>query len=367
MGTTEDVASPDGTTAAALWEEGERTLPDEIRDYIVGGAGREQAIARNRRTLDDMLFLPRAVAGVARSSAATELFGRALTAPVFTAPIGSLDLVQPAAAEAVIEATRNTGMAAIVGILTLGELSELPHLGDATVALQLYLRGDDDWLRRLVADAEDRGFAALCITVDSPVAAYRPRDLRNRFSHRKLLGDSKNVPVGTEGRERQGRLTWDRLAALRDMTGLPLAIKGLLRPEDARRAVDVGLDAVYVSNHGGRNLGATPAPIEQLPAMVAAIGGDAAVFVDGGLRDGEDVARALALGADAAGIGRAHALALAAGGRAGVEALLTDVRHHLETTMALLGAADVAALEPDMLLVPPSFGRMRSPGDPTGR
>lgn len=350
-----------GLSSAVLWEMGEQTLPTDVADYLLGGAGREQAIGRNWRILDEIAFLPRALAGVSRATAATSIFGKPVAAPVFPAPVGSIDVVQDGAAMAVVDGARAAGMASMVGVLALNDLAGLPHLGDAIVGLQLYLRGDDVWLRDLLAGAEDRGFSAFCVTIDSPVPAYRPRDRRNSFDHRTVTTGPQTVPGGIEGRELQGQLSWERLERIREMTRLPLVVKGILRADDAVRAVERGFDAVYVSNHGGRNLGASPAPVERLPEIVDAVAGRAAVYVDGGVRDGEDVARALALGADAVGVGRAQCLALAAAGASGVEALLTDLKRQLETTMALVGVRDVDDLDSDVLLVPPTFGAWRTP------
>jgi 4-hydroxymandelate oxidase len=238
---------------------------------------------------------------------------------------------------------------------------------------QLYVQADRDLVRRLVERAEASGYGAIVLTVDLPVLGYRERDLRNGFRLDVPLGNfglgappaegrpaSAVAPAGVPipshdgyemlGQQRHVGLVWDDLAKIRSWSRLPLVVKGILTAEDATRAAELGVDAVIVSNHGARQLDRTPAPLDVLAEVVAAVDGRCEVLVDGGVRRGLDIAIALALGARAVLVGRPMMWALAAGGEAGVARALAILHDELERALALLGAASIDDLDPSYLV-----------------
>ncbi|QRG09084.1 alpha-hydroxy-acid oxidizing protein [Xanthobacter dioxanivorans] len=326
-------------------------LAPAVWDYLTGGAESERALCGNRLALDSLAFLPRVLRDVAERSTATSLFGRSMALPAFLAPIGSLSLFDKEGALASAAAARAAGVPCFISIMSQPALEEVARAEpDAVLILQIYVRGDRDWLRQVVGRAEAAGCAAICLTVDSAVYGRRERDLRNRFSSaaavdRVNFDDRKSVQITTE----QAALSWDDVAFLRSLTRLPLILKGILHPEDARLAAEHGADAVYLSNHGGRQLDHCVPALDQIEAARAAIGADKPVLVDGGFLRGTDIAKALALGATAAGLGKLQGLALAAGGRAGVETMLSLLKAELSNALALLGCRTVAQLDAALL------------------
>ncbi|MGU3495451.1 alpha-hydroxy acid oxidase [Xanthobacteraceae bacterium A53D] len=326
-------------------------LAPAVWDYLTGGAESESALRGNRQALDGLAFLPRVLRNVAERSTATTLFGRQIAQPAFLAPIGSLSLFDKDGALASAAAARAANVPCFVSIMSQPALEDVARaVPDAFLILQIYVRGDRDWLRQVVERAEAAGCAAICLTVDSAVYGRRERDLRNRFSSaaavdRVNFDDRKSVQITTE----QAALSWADVTFLRGLTRLPLILKGILHPGDARLAAEHGADAVYLSNHGGRQLDHCVPALDQIAAARDAIGADRPILVDGGFMRGTDLAKAVALGATAAGLGKLQGLALAAGGRAGVETMLSILQAELSNALALLGCRDVAGLDAALL------------------
>lgn len=326
-------------------------LAPAVWDYLTGGAESEAALRGNRRALDSLAFLPRVLRDVAQRSTGITLFGRPVALPAFLAPIGSLSLFDKNGALASAAAARAAGVPCFISIMSQPSLEEVArNEPDAILILQIYVRGDRDWLRQVVARAEVAGCAAICLTVDSAVYGRRERDLHNRFSSaaavdRVNFDDHKNVQITTE----QAALSWADVAFLRSLTQLPLILKGIMHPDDARLAIEHGADCVYLSNHGGRQLDYCAPALEQIAAVRSAIGTERPLLVDGGFLRGTDIAKAVALGATAAGLGKLQGLALAAGGSHGIERMLSILQAELSNALALLGCRDVAELDPALL------------------
>ncbi|MEP9349278.1 alpha-hydroxy acid oxidase [Xanthobacter sp. KR7-225] len=346
------MASPDRPrTVAELFQRAQAALDAPVWDYLTGGAESETSLCRNRLALDGHAFVPRVLRDVSRIDAGADFLGAPIALPAFLAPVGSLRLFDPAAATACARAAAAARVPMVMSIMAQPTLEEVrAGAPDAILVLQLYMRGGRDWLAATVARAEAARCAALCLTVDAAVYGRRERDLINRYSSaaavdRANLGDRKDEQIAAE----QAQLSWDTIAWLKARTRLPLIVKGVLSAEDARLCVEHGVDVVYASNHGGRQLDHAVAALDQLGEIAAAIAGRARLFVDGGVLRGTDIAKARALGADLVGLGKAQGAALAAGGEAGVVRLIEILGEELRTALALLGCTGLGQLGPHLL------------------
>lgn len=335
-------------------EAARANLPAVVWDYGCGGADSETTLRRNRSAFDHIAFRPRVLRPVSDRDTATTFLGIPLALPVMLAPVGSVAQFHPAGALACAQAAQRAGTAACVGLLSSPSLEEVRAASGGPLLLQLYVRGDHEWLLALMRRAEQAGYAALCLTVDSAAYGRRERDLYNRFFP-AALDARPNIPdVARDAdaalRERfQASLSWDDVDWMREHTRLPLVLKGILSPEDAELAVQHGVAAIYVSNHGGRQLDHAPATIEVLREIVQAVGGRAEVVVDSGFMRGSDVVKALALGARAVLIGKLMLWGLGAGGAGGVARALEILRDEISTIMANIGVRSLAELGPEYL------------------
>ena len=327
--------------------------------YASAGAGEEVTVARNREALRRLGFQPRILRDVSRVETTTTVVGLPMAIPILLAPVGALALFDDRAAAASAAGAASNGTSAIVGMLAEPGYQDVVRDAGVAPLFQFVPAGDRDWILALLNRVESVGCPALCLTVDGPVLSRRDRLIRQRSDHR--IGREREPSTLTGlGRDRafQGRFTWTGLEWLRSHTSLPLILKGVMHPDDARRAVDTGVDAVYVSNHGGRQLDHAVSTIEVLPSIVAAVGGAVDVLVDGGFCRGSDVVKAIALGAKAALLGRMQCWALAAGGADGVSRLLELLADEVRITMALLGCVTLAELTPECVrstFSPPGF------------
>jgi isopentenyl diphosphate isomerase/L-lactate dehydrogenase-like FMN-dependent dehydrogenase len=278
-----------------------------------------------------------------------ELFGRKASLPVFLAPIGSLALFDSDAALASGRAASSTGIPMFMSLMAQPTLETVAREVSSPLIFQLYVRGDETWLAQMIDRAEAANCAALCLTVDAPVYGRRERDLVNRFSSAAAVDrpnfNEEGIP--SQIAPQQAALTWKTVQWLRRRTRIPLVLKGIVMPEDAALAAEHGVDAVYVSNHGGRQLDHAPGALDLLEEVVSTTRGKCAVLVDGGFVRGTDVLKALALGAKAVGLGKLQGLALAAGGAEGLTRAIGILREELSVTMALLGCDRLSALGPD--------------------
>ena len=250
-------------------------LPANIWHYSCGGAESETTLRRNRSAFDYLALRPRILQGAGHPDTSVTFLGQQMSLPVMLAPVGSIVHFDPDGALAAARAAEAVGTGAFVGTLSTPSLEDVRAGADGPLYFQLYVRGDRDWIEGIVRRAERAGYEGICLTADSGAYGRRERDLHNRFfprerGNRPNLGD---VVSGADRGDYQGQLTWDDVAWLRETTRLPLMVKGILGPEDASAAVDRGVDVVYISNHGGRQLDHGPSTIEVLPDVAQAVGG----------------------------------------------------------------------------------------------
>jgi 4-hydroxymandelate oxidase len=326
-------------------------LPADVFDYIAGGSGAERALAANLAALAALTVYPRVLAGAAADCATTMLASRAAM-PVAVAPMAYQRLAHPDGELAMAAAARAAGVPMMCSTLSSYPISQITATG-ADVWFQIYWLREQDQLKQLIDRAEQAGCSAIAVTVDLPVMARRLRDIRNGFALPEQV-IAANLGSGSDSRAHQrmpGRsamaahtsqrfgpeLTWTDLEWLRTRTELPLIVKGILDPRDAARALDVGADAVVVSNHGGRQFDGAPASVSALGPVVAELAGRCAVLLDGGVRTGTDVLAALALGAAGVLVGRPLLWALAVEGEAGVRQALSLLSVEVAEALTLTG------------------------------
>jgi len=328
-------------------------------DYFAGAAGDERTLADNRLGFERIVLRPRVLVDVSTVDASTNLLGRRLSFPVMLAPTALNRLGHP---EGEVAAARAAGAARttmVVSTTASSTLEEVAAAASGDLWFQLYVYRDRDVTLDLVRRAEQAGYRALVLTVDMPRMGRRERDLRNRFTlpdgvtirNLEVAGrpDAARWPPGSSFLEYvhdllDPTLTWDAIAWLKSLTSMPVIVKGVLNDDDGRRAVEAGADGVIVSNHGGRQLDGAIATIDALPGIVASVAGRIPVLLDGGVRRGTDVLKALALGASAVLIGRPYLWGLAAAGETGVRQVLDLLRGELELAMTLCGCPTVSAI-----------------------
>ncbi|XVU29820.1 alpha-hydroxy acid oxidase [Actinoplanes sp. CA-054009] len=329
-----------------------RAVLDPVRwDFFAGGAGEERTLRANEEAYARRRLRPRVLRAVGERDLRTTLLGAELSMPVLIAPTAFHRLAHPSGEAGTAAAARESGIVMVVSMAATQPVEEVAATG-AALWFQLYPQPDEGFQRHVIARAEAAGCRALVVTVDSPVFGRRERDLRNGFTDLPPGFACENMRDAT-GRIRDiamdPALGWDHIERLRASTRLPVVLKGILHPDDAREAVARGADGVIVSNHGGRQLDGAMATIDALPAVAGAVDGRIPVLVDGGIRRGTDVLVALALGASAVLLGRPVLWGLAAGGPAGVRQMLEDLRTDLDHVMALAGAKRPAELTPDLV------------------
>ena len=309
-----------------------------VWNYITGAAETETTMRRNRHALDRIAFRPRVLRDVSEIDVSGRLLGHELRIPVLLAPIGSLQTITPDAGIAVARAAAAFGTLQMVSTVTQPSLEEIADSVDHPKIFQIYIRGDEGWIRDLVARARDAGYAALALTVDSAHYGRRERQLLSRW-----LPPSVRTQTG---REWQTMITWETMAMMKDHAGLPFILKGIQTAEDAETAVEHGVDVIYVSNHGGRQLDHGQGTIDILREVVDAVGGRAEIVLDSGITRGSDVLKALALGADAVAIGRLQAWALAVGGTATLIRALEILEAEIRNAMGLIGITSLDQIDP---------------------
>ncbi len=305
-------------------------------DYLIGGAETETTLKRNRQALDSIAFRPRVLRNVAKIDCRWSLLGRAVRIPILLAPIGSIETFTDGGGATAAKASAEFGVPQMLSSVCNPGLEAVAAAADNFRIYQLYVRGDDAWVDNHVERAVGNGYAAFCLTVDTAVYSRRERDLATRFV--------KPWRARATGFDYQAGLTWDHVRRFKDRHGIPLILKGIATAEDAELACEYGVEVIYVSNHGGRQLDHGRATIEMLPEIVAAAAGRAAVLVDGGFMRGTDVVKAMALGAQAVGIGRLACMGLAAAGQAGLVRVLELLEDEIRICLGLLGVDSYAKL-----------------------
>ena len=312
-------------------------LPPGPWAYLIGGTETETTVRRNRQALDSIAFRPRVLRDVRRVDATTPCLGRKARLPVLLAPIGGLESLVEGGAAAAARGAAQFGVPQMLSSVCQPGLEETAAAADTQRIFQLYVRGDDAWVDEHVRRAREHGYAAFCLTVDVAWYSRRERDLVGRFV-KPWRGDA------AKGRDFQAALSWDQVKRYKDKHDLPLILKGIATAEDAAIAAEHGVEVVYVSNHGGRQLDHGLGAIAVLPEVVAAVGGRARVWVDGGFMRGSDVVKAIALGAQMVGLGRLPCLGLAAAGASGLVRALEILEEEVLTCLGLLGVTSLAEL-----------------------
>ena len=336
-------------------------------DYVAGGAGSEATMGANREAFERRRLRPRLLTGNVTRDLSVEVLGTRSAAPFFLAPIGVLGIVHAEAEKAVARAAAATGIPLLLSTAASSSMEEVAEAGgDAPRWFQLYWVSDRGIVESFVRRAEAAGYGAIVVTLDTLVLGWRPRDLRNaylpfvrgegcaHFFSDPVFCSYLQAPPEEDVLAAAGlmlstfpnlALTWDDLAWLRELTSLPLLVKGVLTAGDAREAVRRGVDGVVVSNHGGRQVDGAVASLDALVEVRDALGDGATVLVDGGIRSGADVVKAIALGADAVLLGRPYVWGLAVGGEAGVEAVIRQLLAETDLTLALTGGRSIRELD----------------------
>ena len=359
------MTTPDARSSAGARPDGEpdvtslRTIDQLVRraeavldagpwEFGRCGGGEEVTLARNRAAWRQLALVPAVLRDVSAIDLSTTFLGQELALPVLCAPVGALGIFHPDGAAASAMGCAGEGTIGVIGVLSSPSFSEVQQRSGGRNIFQIYISGDERWVDALVERVGEAGAAGLCVTVDSAVHARRDRLLDGDFDWRVETGGAMPPNLEGLGRQRgfQASFTWAALERLRARTDLPIVLKGVMTAEDARRAVDVGVEAVYVSNHGGRGLDHGLSTVEVLQDVVDAVGGRAEVVLDSGVRHGTDVCKAVALGARAVLIGRLQCWGLAVGGADGVAQVLRILRAEMENTMALMGVRALRELTP---------------------
>ena len=368
-------ADPAAVSAAA----GESATPVDVSDYarlapahmskmaweyINGGAVDELTERWNHEAYEHIRLRPRNLVDVSRLDTRTTLFGRELPFPILLAPTAYHRLAHPEGELATVQGANATGATMVLSTYSTTSLEEVAAAAKVPLWFQLYVQPDREFTRALVQRAEAAGYQALAVTVDAPVLGMRYREQRTKFTlppgmERANLKGLATAKGGQRPSENEiysatldPKVTWKDVEWLRSLTRMPVLLKGVLNGDDAGRAVEAGVAGLIVSNHGGRNLDTVPATIEALPEVVAKVAGRIPVLVDGGIRRGTDVLKALATGASAVLIGRPYLYGLAVGGADGVAHVVNILRREFEAAMALSGRTSIAAIDRSVLWQP---------------
>jgi isopentenyl diphosphate isomerase/L-lactate dehydrogenase-like FMN-dependent dehydrogenase len=387
--TARSVASPRVINIHDLRRLAKRRLPRVVFDYLDGGAEDEFTLRENCRVFEDLTFRPRYAVAMPKCDLRTRVLGADLAFPAILAPVGYSRLMHPAGELAAASAAGSAGLIYTLSTISAHKLENVRAASTGPVWYQLYIVGGRAVAEAGIERAQRAGFSALVVTIDTPVAGLRERDPRNGM--KELLGGSifsklpflpqmfahpgwlasflldgavpqlENIVIPGEGPMplmdvtaalAKAFVTWEDFRWLRKIWTGPILVKGVLTGDDARRAVDEGAAAIIVSNHGGRQLDGAPATLRALPEVVSAVDGQAEVLMDGGIRRGSDIVKAMCLGARAVLIGRAYAYGLAAAGHAGVNRALEILRADVERTLLLIGCPSVSALNASYVNMP---------------
>ena len=387
--TLRSLRSPRVVNVHDLRDLAKRRLPKVVFDYLDGGAESEVTLRENCRIFDDITFRPRQAVAISECDLRTRVLSVDLAFPAVLAPVGYSRLMHPGGEVAAATAAGEAGIAYTLSTISGHKLEDVRAASRGPVWYQLYLVGGREVAEGGIERARRAGFSALVVTIDTPVAGMRERDPRNGM--KELLGSSifaklpflpqmlahprwltsflldggvpklENIVIPGQGPMPLmdvtaalacAVVTWDDVHWLKKIWPGPIVVKGVLTGEDAKRAVEAGAAAIIVSNHGGRQLDGAPASLRVLPEIVAAVNGQIEVLMDGGVRRGSDIVKALCLGARAVMLGRSYAYGLAAAGKPGVTRALDILRADVERTLRLIGCSSVSALDSSYLNIP---------------
>jgi len=386
------VASPRVVSIADFRAIAQRRVPRSVFDYLDGGAEGEVTLRENCRVYDDVTFRPRHAVAFDQCNLRTRVLGFDLALPFLLAPVGYSRLMHPMGEVAAARAAGNAGTAYILSTISGHKLEDVKAASTGPVFYQLYLMGGRGAAEAVIERARVAGFSALAVTIDTPVSGIRERDHRNGMKELVSGGPFEKLPylpqilsrprwlasflldggipalpnvvipgkgpmplVDVAAALAESAVTWSDLTWIREVWRGPIIVKGVLTADDARRAIDEGAAAISVSNHGGRQLDCVPASLRVLPEIVKAVDGQIEVLMDGGIRRGTDIAKALCLGARAVLCGRAYAYGLAAAGEVGVNRAIEILRTDLDRTLRLLGCANVGELNRSYVNIPKSW------------
>ena len=319
-----------------------RNLAPGPWSYLVGGAETETTVRRNRMALDSIAFRPRVLRDVSRIDSRAAILGKSHRLPLFLAPIGGLESIAEGGAAAAARAAAQFGVPQMLSSVCQPGLEQTAAAAQTTRYFQLYVRGDDAWVDDFVKRALDHGYSAFCLTVDVAMYSRRERDLIGRYVKPWRATAGAGIAF-------QSGLSWDNVKRFQDKHDVPLIIKGIATVEDALLAVEHGVEVVYISNHGGRQLDHGLGSVSLVPEILRAVNGKAKVWVDGGIMRGTDIVKAIALGAEAVGIGRLCGLGLGAAGVPGLVRALELLEDEARICLGLLGVTSFAELTPQHL------------------
>lgn len=321
-----------------LIQEARRRLHQGAWDYLVGGAASETTLRRNRLAFDRVAFRPRVLVDVSQIDPTTTFLGHPLRIPAILAPLGSLQVFDPGGAVPATQAATEFGILHAVSSVTLPALEETAAATPTPKIFQLYVHGDMKWTEEIIGRVKAAGYAALALTVDVAHYSRRERPMLARYQRpsQRLIPDQNYL----------GALTWETMDMIKEVAGLPFMLKGVQTAEDAALAVEHGVDVVWASNHGGRQIDHGLGTLTTLPEIVQAVNGRARIIVDGGVQRGSDILKAVALGADAVALGRLQGWGLAAAGKEGVVRMLEILEDELVCEMGLLGVSSIAQVTP---------------------
>jgi 4-hydroxymandelate oxidase len=314
-------------------------------EYVASGAADEFTVRWNRQALDTIKLNPTVLTDITKLDTSVSLFGQKLNYPILVAPTAFHKIMHP---EGELATARGAGAASatyVVSSFTTTPIEQLAKVATGPLWFQLYVRDDRSFTKDLVQKVEANGCRALCITVDTPVAGARNRQDRVNFK----LPDDVHAPYMVSPGPQKLPLTWKEIEWLISFAKIPVLVKGILNPDDAEKAIQSGVSGIIVSNHSGRNLDTVPATIEALPRIVARINKRVPVLMDGGIRRGTDVLKAIALGANAVLVGKPICFGLACGGAEGVTKVLTILRKEFELAMVLTGRATIADINESVI------------------
>ncbi len=359
-------------SVAELERRAYEEMTPEAHGYVAGAAGSEDTLATNLAAFKRWRVVPRVLRDVGARDLSTQILNTTLPAPILLAPVGVQGIVHKEAELAPARAAASLGLPVVLSTASSRTLEDVAEAcGDSPRWFQLYWPNDKELTESFLSRAEAAGYEAIVVTLDTPLLAWRPRDLQNAFLP-FLTGEGVanyfSDPVFRAALDKPPEEdlqtavlqwvrvfadpgnTWERLAFIRDHTSLPLLVKGVLSADDARKAVDGGVDGIIVSNHGGRQVDGAIATLDALPGVVSAVNDSAVVLVDSGIRTGADALKALALGARGVLLGRLYLWGLAVGGEAGVRQVLRSFLAELDLTLALSGCASLGDVGPDLLV-----------------
>ncbi|AXC16024.1 L-lactate dehydrogenase (plasmid) [Acidisarcina polymorpha] len=337
-------------------------LPQATFEYIAGGSGDDCTLRKNRAAFGHLEIMPALPRDVSKLDTTVRLFGREHSSPILLSPVGFHQLFHPNGERETVEGANQSDITLIASCFSTVTFEEMQRASSKPLWFQLYVQNDRGFTRELLERVVAAGAEAICVTVDLPTNAARDRERRADFDIPSWMGranlegmssalaHASHASVGNLYNEaRAADVTWQDFTWMRSFLKVPLLVKGILRAEDAEAAKDAGCDGVIISNHGGRALDGVPASITVLPEIAERIGGSMAVLLDGGVRRGIDVFKAIACGAHAVTIGRPYIYGLSTGGASGVATIVEILRREFAMAMSLSGCASIKSLKRDFV------------------